>query len=91
MERGDNFMQSVFEVELFFGAWMQSAEHEQKASSKPSLSCVRSFTSFFSPSLKHLVLPTGPIFLKGGGKKSLSSTAGSWYFLSSSTVAVHST
>lgn len=81
-------MQSVFEVELFFGAWMQSAEREQKASSKPSLSCVRFFTSFFSPSLKHLVLP---VFLKGGGKKSLSSTAGSWYFLSSSTIAVHST
>lgn len=58
MERGDNFMQSVLKVELFFWAWIQSVECEQKASSKPSLSRVSSILPFFS--LKHLALLTFP-------------------------------
>lgn len=69
MERGDNFMQSVFKVELFFGAWMQSAECEQKASSKPSLSCVRFFTSFFFFLPKTSGATNNPMFLEGEGKK----------------------
>lgn len=48
VERGDNFIQLLFKVELFFWAWIWSVECEQKASSKPLLSCVRFFLPFFS-------------------------------------------
>lgn len=95
MERGDNFMQSVFKVELFFWAWIRSAECEQKASSKPSLSCVRFFLPFFLP--KTSGATDSPIFLKEGGKfkkRPLSSTAGLCHLISSSSIdasGMHST
>lgn len=60
-------MQSVFKVELFFWAWIQSAKCEWKASSKPSLSCVRFFLPFFFL-LKTSGAIDSPMFLKEGGK-----------------------
>lgn len=60
VQRGDNFIQLLFKVELFFWAWIWPVQCEKKASSKPLLSCVRFFLPFFFLSLKHLVLLTVP-------------------------------
>lgn len=68
MERGDNFIQLLFKVELFFWAWIWSMGCEKKASSKPLLSCVRFFLPFFFPLSLKSGATDSPISLNERGK-----------------------